>query len=214
MEESNFSQLFKKFLRINGIKQGDIADICGLDRATISYWINKDDPDFYPKVEYLKKISQHYHVSIDDLVGNDKHKIAGSIKANKKPIWVKTNTYEGFCLIDSINRKFVGVDGFTLSFSKAKGENIECRQRAPAEFYQLYGIGKPLKLGSMKELYIQSIMDEKPKTVWVQVLNNEKIVNNWMNGWYELKENYVSKDDINLRYTNYGAHWLAFDNKG
>lgn len=64
----NFGNKLVKFRKENKLSQEELADKLGVSRQTISNWeLNVTKPD----VDYIKKISKIFCVSIDEMLNND-----------------------------------------------------------------------------------------------------------------------------------------------
>lgn len=64
---SNFSEALHRLRREKGLKQGELADLVGISRATASdYERSRSEPDF----QTLIKIATLFGVSVDELLGN------------------------------------------------------------------------------------------------------------------------------------------------
>lgn len=213
-QTKTFGEKLKRLMQIYDVQQEEIANLCGLQQGTISMWINNKNEKFYPKVEHLIIIARYFNLTLDDLVSDkplkEKNEVGNYSNSKERPIWIETRDYEGFCLVDKINRKFIGVNDFGLTFGEAKFEKIRCRRLAPAVMYKLHGKGKPLRLEELKNIFVQSVIEGRKKTIWVEAFDNGSIKNSWLNGWYELREQSVNKGDINFLYVDYGSHWIAY----
>lgn len=62
---NKFHENFKKLIKESGVKQAKLAEILGLTPQAFSYYANGREPSF----DLLIKISRHFNVTIDYLLG-------------------------------------------------------------------------------------------------------------------------------------------------
>lgn len=65
----NLGEKIIKIRKDNGISQDDLAALLNVTRQTISNWENSKN---YPDIETLIQLSNHFHVSLDDLLKGDR----------------------------------------------------------------------------------------------------------------------------------------------
>lgn len=66
-----FGEKLKRLLLLHDESQSTIAKLCEIKPSTVSTWINQKEPGFYPKVEYLIKIADHFNLTMDELIKGD-----------------------------------------------------------------------------------------------------------------------------------------------
>ena len=77
----NINELRKK----NNLSQDEFANLFHVSRQTVSSWENGKS---YPDVEMLIKISQHFGISVDDLVTNETHLTTSNKSKTKSRLWL------------------------------------------------------------------------------------------------------------------------------
>lgn len=77
----NINELRKK----NNLSQDEFANLFHVSRQTVSSWENGKS---YPDVEMLIKISQHFGISVDDLVKNETHLTTSNKSKTKSRLWL------------------------------------------------------------------------------------------------------------------------------
>ncbi len=69
-----------------GLIQEEIADLVGVSRAAVGKWeAGKSEPD----IETLARLADHYHVSLDYLVGRSDERTPGTIREAPGPYAVQ-----------------------------------------------------------------------------------------------------------------------------
>ena len=61
-----FAENLKKYRKLSGFRQGDVAEIIGVDRSAYTYYENGKTE---PKVESIKKIAAMFKVDVNMLLG-------------------------------------------------------------------------------------------------------------------------------------------------
>ncbi len=77
----NINELRKK----NNLSQDGFANLFHVSRQTVSSWENGKS---YPDVEMLIKISQHFGISVDDLVKNEMQLTTNNKSKTNSRLWL------------------------------------------------------------------------------------------------------------------------------
>lgn len=104
----------KKYREIKNIKQSEIADLLGVSPATISKY---ETGNLEPSIESIKKLSELFEVSIDELLKEDTFDVSKidilAVLREQKEMKLKGNLYHNTQIVMTYNTNHI--EGSTLS---------------------------------------------------------------------------------------------------
>lgn len=188
----------KELRKSRGIRQADVADTIGVERATYAGWeLGRREPDY----TNLVRLARFFEVSTDYLMNNtieiqEPITVYSSI-LDGQPVYTQEH---GWLLVNHEKEQCIDCNGNIIPFS---------------ELTQIY-LCSQNDLPGILQLEKQLPLDELPnhKRVWVEPLLPDKDINSQLRGWYSVGEKAVSNDAGNFfLFAKYNSQWIAFGEK-
>lgn len=200
--------------------QGDIANLVGKARSTMSAWERSDDttgPVFKPGLHDLWILSDLYHLTIEELIGKPPipdPRYGVIIHKNdffffdKRPVMFKDDKgHNQWGFINISMECLILPDGTKRLFDDIQPS--EPFSYIPNDVYKEEALfPDPLTLEDIKAHI--STEEEKMK-VWVCVkLENEELGHSPIDGYYTVVETGVERAGIKMDFDTYMKKWVAF----
>ncbi len=82
----------KKYRKMCGFNQQDVANLIGLDRSAYSYY---ESGKTEPNIQNLVKMARMFNISVDALVGNEAHSVAIAVASENGDYTVDISSLPG-----------------------------------------------------------------------------------------------------------------------